>query len=105
MRLASIDPLTGVGNHGHFHDRLDVVLTEAEEAGTAVSLCLMDIDDFKQINDIRGHPVGDRVLARLAGELRQSEEAFRIGGDEFALLMADTDEDRPSRWPRRSWSG
>ena len=92
MRLASIDPLTGVGNHGHFHDRLDVVLAEADEAGTAVSLCLMDIDDFKQINDIRGHPVGDRVLARLAGELRQSEEAFRIGGDEFALLMAETEE-------------
>ena len=68
------------------------MLAEADEAGTAVSLCLMDIDDFKQINDIRGHPVGDRVLARLAGELRQSEEAFRIGGDEFALLMADTEE-------------
>jgi len=92
MRLASIDPLTGVGNHGHFHDRLDVVLAEAVEAGSVVSLCLMDIDDFKQINDIRGHPVGDRVLARLAGELRQSEEAFRIGGDEFALLMTGTEE-------------
>lgn len=92
MRLASIDPLTGVGNHGNFHDRLDAVLAEADEAGTAVSLCLLDIDDFKQINDIRGHPVGDRVLARLAGELRQSEEAFRIGGDEFALLMAGTAE-------------
>jgi diguanylate cyclase (GGDEF)-like protein len=92
MRLASIDPLTGVGNHGHFQDRLDTVLAQADEAGSIVSLCLMDIDDFKQINDIRGHPVGDRVLARLASELRQSEEAFRIGGDEFALLMAGADE-------------
>ncbi|MGI8606785.1 MAG: bifunctional diguanylate cyclase/phosphohydrolase [Gaiellaceae bacterium] len=92
MRLASIDPLTGIGNHGYFHDRLDTVLAEVDEAGSAVSLCLMDIDDFKQINDIRGHPVGDRVLARLAGELRQSEEAFRIGGDEFALIMIGTDE-------------
>jgi diguanylate cyclase (GGDEF)-like protein/putative nucleotidyltransferase with HDIG domain len=92
MRLAAIDPLTGVGNHGHFQDRLDAVLAEADEAGSAVSLCLMDIDDFKQINDIRGHPVGDRVLMRLASELRQSEEAFRIGGDEFALLMRGTEE-------------
>lgn len=92
MRLASIDPLTGVGNHGHFHDRLDAVLAEADEVGTAVSLCLLDIDDFKQINDVRGHPVGDRVLACLAGELRQSEEAFRIGGDEFALLMTGIEE-------------
>ena len=52
----------------------------------------MDIDDFKRINDRFGHPSGDRVLSQIATRLRQGGEAFRVGGDEFALLLADHDE-------------
>jgi diguanylate cyclase (GGDEF)-like protein/putative nucleotidyltransferase with HDIG domain len=87
MRLALTDPLTGLGNHRHFHERLQRELTIAQEGVTAVSLCFLDIDDFKRINDRFGHPAGDRVLSQVAGRLRQGGEAFRLGGDEFAILM------------------
>jgi diguanylate cyclase (GGDEF)-like protein/putative nucleotidyltransferase with HDIG domain len=92
MRLALTDPLTGLGNHRHFHERLQRELLNAEEQHTALTLCFVDIDDFKKINDRFGHPSGDRVLSQVAGRLRQGGEAFRLGGDEFALLLADHDE-------------
>jgi len=91
MRLALTDPLTGLGNHRHFHDRLQRELAEADAAGSPFTLCLLDVDDFKRINDLFGHPEGDRLLADLASKLRQNGEAFRLGGDEFALLLPDHD--------------
>jgi diguanylate cyclase (GGDEF)-like protein/putative nucleotidyltransferase with HDIG domain len=91
MRLALTDPLTGLGNHRNFHDRLQRELVEAEAAGTPLTLCLLDVDDFKSINDAFGHPEGDRLLAQLARRLRQNGEAFRLGGDEFALLLPGSD--------------
>jgi diguanylate cyclase (GGDEF)-like protein len=90
MRLALTDPLTGLGNHRHFHERLQRELALAEQDGTSVTLCLVDIDDFKQVNDRYGHPVGDRVLAQIATRLRQGGESFRLGGDEFAVLLPNT---------------
>jgi diguanylate cyclase (GGDEF)-like protein len=93
MRLALTDPLTGLGNHRHFHERLQRELLHAEEQHTPLTLCFVDIDDFKKINDRFGHPSGDRVLSQVAGRLRQGGEAFRLGGDEFALLLANHDED------------
>ena len=92
MRLALTDPLTGLGNHRHFHERLQRELQTAEEAATPLTLCFVDVDDFKRINDRFGHPSGDRVLSQVAGRLRQGGEAFRLGGDEFALLLVDHDE-------------
>src|ERR687891_24673 len=92
MRLALTDPLTGLGNHRHFHERLQHDLDKAQVDGFPLTLCLMDIDNFKQINDRYGHPVGDRVLAQVAARLRQGGEAFRLGGDEFALLLPRRDE-------------
>jgi len=92
MRLALTDPLTGLGNHRHFHERLQRELLNAEEQETPLTLCFVDIDDFKKINDRFGHPSGDRVLSQVAGRLRQGGESFRLGGDEFALLLADHDE-------------
>ncbi len=91
MRLALTDPLTGLGNHRHFHERLQRELTGAEHEGKPLSLCLVDIDDFKQINDRHGHPVGDRVLGQVAARLRQGGESFRLGGDEFAVLLPGLD--------------
>ena len=93
MRLALTDPLTGLGNHRHFHERLQRELQTAEEHSTSLTLCFVDIDDFKKINDGFGHPSGDRVLSQVAGKLRQGGEAFRLGGDEFALLLVDHDEE------------
>ncbi|MGB2952593.1 MAG: diguanylate cyclase [Gaiellaceae bacterium] len=87
MRLALTDPLTALGNHRHFHERLEWELAHARERQRPLSLCFVDVDDFKRINDRYGHPAGDRVLSQLAGKLRQNGEAFRLGGDEFALLL------------------
>src|SRR4030095_11305620 len=93
MRLALTDPLTGLGNHRHFHERLQRELRNAEEQETPLTLCFVDIDDFKKINDRFGHPSGDRVLSQIAARLRQGGEAFRLGGDEFGLLLVDHDEE------------
>jgi diguanylate cyclase (GGDEF)-like protein len=92
MQLALTDPLTGLGNHRHFHERLQRELAAAEESGNALSLCLVDIDDFKGVNDHHGHPVGDRVLGQVASRLRQGGESFRLGGDEFAVLLPGLDD-------------
>src|SRR3954467_4182742 len=92
MRLALTDPLTGLGNHRHFHERLERELAQANARGLPLTLCLVDVDDFKRINDRFGHPAGDRVLSELAARLRQAGEAFRLGGDEFALLLPGYDE-------------
>jgi diguanylate cyclase (GGDEF)-like protein len=92
MRLALTDPLTGLGNHRHFHERLQRELLSAEEQARPLTLCFVDLDDFKKINDRHGHPSGDRVLSQVGARLRQGGEAFRLGGDEFALLFVDHDE-------------
>ncbi|HEX5467657.1 MAG TPA: GGDEF domain-containing protein, partial [Gaiellaceae bacterium] len=86
MRLALTDPLTGLGNHRHFQDQLERQALKADPS-RPLSLCLLDVDNFKEINDRYGHPVGDQSLVRIAERLRQDGEAFRIGGDEFALLL------------------
>jgi diguanylate cyclase (GGDEF)-like protein len=92
MRLALTDPLTGLGNHRSFHERLQRELVLAEEEGTSLALCLVDFDDLKSVNDRFGHPVGDLVLGQVASRLRQGGEAFRLGGDEFAVLLPRQDE-------------
>jgi len=92
MRLALTDPLTGLGNHRSFHERLQRELDAAEQAGAPVALCLFDLDDLKKINDGHGHPMGDAVLGQVASRLRQGGEAFRLGGDEFAVLLPGVDE-------------
>ncbi|HEU4450790.1 MAG TPA: diguanylate cyclase [Gaiellaceae bacterium] len=92
MRLALTDPLTGLGNHRHFHERLEHDLVDAEQRGLPLSVCVLDVDNFKELNDHLGHPKGDRILAQIAGRLRQDGEAFRIGGDEFALLLPGREE-------------
>jgi diguanylate cyclase (GGDEF)-like protein/putative nucleotidyltransferase with HDIG domain len=93
MRIARTDEVTGLGNARHFHERLEEEFDTARRAGRPLSVCLVDVDDFKAINDVYGHALGDRILTGLAGRLRGDGEAFRIGGDEFALLLAGHDED------------
>lgn len=91
---AQTDPLTGLLNHGAFHERLAKEAERARRHGHPLALALLDVDDFKAINDTFGHPVGDRVLRDVAALLREhvrtSDVLARIGGDEFALLMPDT---------------
>jgi len=87
MELALTDPLSGLGNHRHFQQELKRLLAEADENGTPFTLCLLDVDEFKSINDQHGHPVGDRILGLVGQCLRDVGSAFRLGGDEFAVLM------------------
>ena len=87
---ARTDNLTGLGNHRAYQAALRGAITDAERDGTEFSLCIVDVDDFKRINDTYGHQVGDDVLSALAEILSNAREgeAFRCGGDEFALIFA-----------------
>jgi diguanylate cyclase (GGDEF)-like protein len=86
MRAAVIDPLTGLGNRRRFDERLDDEVPPSRPA-SPVSVCLLDVDGLKGINDHYGHPVGDLALTAVGARLASSGEAFRLGGDEFALLL------------------
>ncbi|HEY6101431.1 MAG TPA: sensor domain-containing diguanylate cyclase [Anaeromyxobacter sp.] len=96
-RLATTDGLTGLTNHRTFQGRLDEHLAQARRYGKKLSLILCDIDHFKSVNDLHGHPAGDLVLkgvARtLAKEARATDVVARYGGEEFAVVMPETDAD------------
>ncbi|MGH2934019.1 MAG: bifunctional diguanylate cyclase/phosphohydrolase [Gaiellaceae bacterium] len=89
-RDARTDNLTGLGNHRAYQATLRDMIGEAERSNTSFSLALVDMDDFKQVNDVYGHPAGDDALVLLADLLAGVERAaaFRFGGDEFALLVS-----------------
>lgn len=89
-RLAMYDVLTGLPNRASLRDRLTEEIARAERLDTRLALVVIDIDNFKEINDLRGHPVGDEVLrvlgVRLGRVAREGEYIARIGGDEFIAL-------------------
>lgn len=93
-QLADTDPLTGVANRRAFERRLDDELDRARRYDQVVTLVLIDIDDFKRINDTWGHPAGDRVLKEMAAllkrELRTMDSIARIGGEEFVVVLPET---------------
>ncbi len=99
------DQLTGLGNHRAFHEDLDRLVEAARADGSSVALMLIDLDEFKQMNDTRGHAAGDRVLRGfgrlLSTTLRRSDRAYRVGGDEFAVVMPATDFDSARLLGRR----
>jgi len=88
---AQTDPLTGLWNHRAFHERLRNEVVRASSEHGSVALLMFDLDDFKRVNDIYGHAVGDQVLAEIATELRavvrQSDDVCRTGGEEFAIIV------------------
>ena len=91
VHLASVDPLTGAYNRRHFKERLEQELERQRREGGDLALLLLDIDDFKRFNDVRGHLHGDRVLRELVEVIRRSvrivDVCARFGGEEFAVLM------------------
>ncbi|NWD22454.1 diguanylate cyclase [Pseudomonas yamanorum] len=91
--LAHHDPLTALTNRSLFNDRLDEALQAAHHYKNPLALLFLDVNDFKGINDVHGHAVGDRVLCviarRLEGCVRESDLVARMGGDEFTVLLAD----------------
>lgn len=91
--LAHHDPLTKLTNRSVFNVRLDAALRAARRHGSTLALLFLDIDDFKGINDVHGHAIGDRVLCavarRLEGCVRETDTVARMGGDEFTVLLTD----------------
>ena len=92
---AQTDSLTGLYNHRYFHERLRAELTRASRSRDAVAVLMLDIDDFKRVNDVHGHGSGDQVLTELAdllrGALRGSDVVCRLGGEEFGVIMPSGD--------------
>jgi diguanylate cyclase len=90
------DRLTGLYNRHYFNDVIRRELARSRRHGGAVSVLLVDVDRFKEINDVRGHQIGDEVLQFVANYLtacvRESDLVFRWGGDEFLILLTQADE-------------
>ena len=104
-REAQTDSLTGLYNHRYFHERLRRELTLASAEHTNVAVVMLDIDDFKKVNDVFGHAVGDDVLAELADHLRATVRSgdivCRIGGEEFAVIVPNSRAERTLTLARR----
>jgi diguanylate cyclase (GGDEF)-like protein len=94
---ARLDELTGLFNRRHFDERLREEINRQARYGGAFSLIMLDLDSFKPYNDVYGHPAGDTLLrdisALIKKAVRTSDQAFRYGGDEFAVLLPQTDTD------------
>lgn len=92
--LATTDGLTGLINRRQFNHRLQAEMARARRHNSPLSLALFDLDDFKKVNDLYGHPVGDRILKELglliSENIRESDVAARYGGEEFALILPET---------------
>jgi len=90
-QLAYHDSLTGLPNRRLFNDRLDVAIAYAERNRNKLAMLLLDLDQFKDVNDTLGHSVGDKLLKavgeRLINILRKSDTIARMGGDEFAVIL------------------
>lgn len=93
--LARRDSLTGLANRTFFKDRLNHDLAVADRSGAVVGLMLLDLDNFKDVNDTLGHDVGDKLLQHTADILRacarKSDTIARLGGDEFAIILSQVD--------------
>jgi diguanylate cyclase (GGDEF)-like protein/PAS domain S-box-containing protein len=91
--LAYHDPLTGLANRKQFHERLSQSLEWARKNEQGIALMYLDLDGFKQVNDILGHDIGDQLLKvvaqRLLGNLRSTDIVSRLGGDEFTVILSD----------------
>jgi two-component system, cell cycle response regulator len=92
--VATTDALTGLLNRREADARLEAALATARESGQPISIAMVDVDNFKQVNDKYGHKAGDLILKAIAqsmgNSLRSTDLCFRVGGDEFLILMPDT---------------
>lgn len=96
-QLAFYDPLTNLPNRRLLHDRMEIALRVSARSGSYGAILMLDLDNFKVINDTKGHDVGDRLLVetaqRIKGCLRQADTVARLGGDEFVVMLVDLDAD------------
>ncbi len=95
--LVFIDALTGIGNRRNFDDALSSHVAHAMRSDESLVVLYLDVNFFKRVNDLYGHPFGDILLRRvaesLAGSIRPSDSAYRFGGDEFAVILVHCDVD------------
>ncbi len=105
LSASRTDPLTGAFNRRHFETAAPARLARAIAEGGSLSLALVDIDHFKQVNDTQGHQAGDlalkRVVNALLASIRPSDEVFRYGGDEFVILSGGLAEEDLPRYAER----
>ncbi|MDP6706742.1 MAG: EAL domain-containing protein [Alphaproteobacteria bacterium] len=97
--MALYDPLTGIANRHLFRRDLETALAGAERNEDRMALVLLDLDNFKQVNDHFGHPIGDALLVEVAkllkSAVRPSDTTARLGGDEFAVILPSLDDAKP----------
>jgi len=105
QRLADTDPLTGIRNRRSFLEQGERELNRARRRGRSISLLMVDLDRFKQINDAHGHAVGDAVLKRFVAmcqaTLRDHDIFGSLGGEEFAIILTDDDIDGAAKVAER----
>ncbi len=101
VKLATKDPLTGAGNRRALETKLNELVAEFGRNGKPSSLILIDLDNFKTVNDIHGHAIGDQILIRLTQivnlRIRVNDSLYRIGGEEFVVVVDGQDLDKASR--------
>jgi diguanylate cyclase (GGDEF)-like protein len=104
-KLVFVDPLTGVYNRGFYERQVTLEIERANRTNQKFALLVMDVDDFKPINDKWGHRAGDQVLSQLAREvrarMRKIDLMFRYGGEEFVLLLPGADLEEAQRTAER----
>jgi diguanylate cyclase (GGDEF)-like protein len=101
IQLATKDPLTGTGNRRRLDSKLNDVINSYKRTGTTASMLLLDIDHFKKVNDMHGHAVGDQILKRVTEivnlRIRVTDSLYRIGGEEFVVVLDGQNIDRAAR--------
>ncbi len=104
-KLSKTDELTGLPNRRHFMDYLEKMISQARRHSNPLSLAMIDLDKFKDINDTYGHNAGDDVLSALGAllkeETRKEDLAGRIGGEEFCLILTQTDTEKAYNFAER----